>query len=172
MSTEAQFTERLADFRQKAVLLRQIHSDKMHTYATLDAILNYGTLLAAAFATFLGFFGVEKAVETVTGWQLSPQSIGLSYNMIVFALLILSITTTASSLKSKEFIRWRSIIKLTEFITEIDDMRSQEIRADSFGGHLLDLSKRYRSLIEFLPPNNDRQYISAKKHINNKKKNV
>src|SRR5690242_3807620 len=90
--TKAELDLRCGKLRQTCVLLRQIHSQRMSYYESRDTALNVGTLVVAALATFVGFFGVPK-IASLVGiiHPVSNEIVDLIYNAIVFLVLLCSI---------------------------------------------------------------------------------
>lgn len=165
--TKAELDLRCASLREKCVLLRQIHSQRMTHYASLDNFLNIGTLIVAAMATFVGFFGVSKITGLVGMiYPISNEIVDLIYNVVVFLVLIFSILNVAFQFKEKSHQHWRAINLLTDFVTDMDGILSvAKCTAEEIEKDMTFVNSRYKHVVDILPPTSDRDYMSAKKML-------
>jgi uncharacterized protein len=165
--TKPELDARCANLREKCVLLRQIHSQRMTYYVFMDNLLNIGTLVVAAFATFVGFFGVSKITGLVgLVYPISSEIVDLVYNVVVFLVLIFSILNVAFQFKEKSHQHWRAINLLTDFITDIDSIVCvSKFTPEEIEKNMTFINGRYKHVVDILPPTSDGDYIRAKKML-------
>ncbi|HEU0083207.1 MAG TPA: hypothetical protein VFQ87_10095 [Bradyrhizobium sp.] len=169
--TKEELDLRCAELRAKCVLLRQIHSQRMTHYVFMDNFLNIGTLIVAAIATFVGFFGISKITGLVgLVYMISSEVVDLIYNVVVFLVLIFAILNVAFQFKEKSHQHWRAINLLTDFVTDIDSILCvAKCTAEEIEKDMTFINSRYKHVVDILPPTSDRDYIRAKKMLARKK---
>ena len=167
MTTDHDLRERCKALRHKCVLLRQIHSQRMERLQLFDNVLNIGTVVVAAFLTFLGFLGIPKIAAVVNLCCSAPDEfVEFIFNMVVFLVLLFTILNLAFQLKEKAFQRWRSINLLTDFITDIDAVIAvSKIAQAEVERKMSFINSRYKHVVDILPPSTDHDYIRARKAI-------
>jgi hypothetical protein len=167
MATKEELDVRCTKLREKCVLLRQIHSQRMTHYASLDSFLNVGTLIVAALATFVGFFGVPKISNLVSlVYPISNDVVDLIYNGIVFLVLLCSILNVAFQFKEKSNQHWRAINFLTDFVTDIDAILCvANIGSEQIDNDMTFVNERYKHVVDILPATSDKDYMRAKKML-------
>jgi hypothetical protein len=165
--TKDELDLRCGELRKKCVLLRQIHSQRMTHYAFMDNVLNIGTLIVAAVATFVGFFGISKITGLVgLVYPISNEIVDLIYNIVVFLVLIFSILNVAFQFKEKSHQHWRAINLLTDFVTDIDSILCvAKFSAEEVEKDMTFINGRYKHVVDILPPTSDSDYIRAKKML-------
>jgi hypothetical protein len=126
---------------------------------------NIGTVVAAAFLTFLGFLGIPKIVSLVSACcSVSNDGAEFTYNMVVFLVLLFTILNVAFQLKEKAFQRWRAINLLTDFITDIDGILAvSKIAQTEVERKMSFINSRYKHVVDILPPSTDGDYIKARR---------
>jgi hypothetical protein len=165
--TKEELDLRCTKLREKCVLLRQIHSQRMTHYASLDSFLNVGTLVVAALATFVGFFGVPKITNLVgLVYPISSEIVDLIYNIVVFLVLLCSILNVAFQFKEKSNQHWRAINFLTDFVTDIDGILCvANLSAEQIDNDMTFVNERYKHVVDILPATSDKDYMRAKKML-------
>jgi hypothetical protein len=165
--TKEELDIRCGKLHEKCDLLRQMHSQRMTYYASWDDVLNIGTVIVAALATFVGFFGVPKITSLVS--MISPISnevIDLIYNAIIFFVLVFSILNVAFQLKEKSHQHWRAINLLTDFVTDLDAILAVAgLTAEEIEKDMAFINERYKHVVDVLPATSDRDYMRAKKML-------
>jgi hypothetical protein len=166
--SKVELDQRCRQLQHNCALLRQIHSQRMTHFSRVDRVMDIGTLVAAAAATFVGFFGIQKIKSLIdlvfTG--LSLEVIDFTNNIVVFLVLLLSILNVAFQFKEKAHQHWRAINFLTDFLSDLDailavsDMSEQEIEKE-----MAFINGRYKHVIDILPPTSDRDYFQAKRAL-------
>jgi hypothetical protein len=139
----------------------------MEKFQRYDFILDTGTLIAAAFLTFLGFFGVIRITKIITlTYPVNQDIVDLGYNLVVFLVLLFTILNISFRFKEKSFQHWRAINSMTDFVTDIDNLLAHS-RFDDFEieRYMSFLGYRYKHIIDILPPSTDRDYFRAKKSM-------
>ena len=170
--SKAELDKRCEDLRHKCVLLRQIHSQRMSYFARVDRMMDIGTLVAAASATFLGFFGIQKltGLINIVYPNATQDVVELANNVIVFFVLILSILNVAFQFKEKGHKHWRAINHLTDFVSDLDGILAvANISQQDIDREMAFINGRYKHVIDILPPTSDRDYFQAKKALFKKK---
>jgi hypothetical protein len=164
-ATKGELDLRCKELRHKCVLLRQIHSQRMTHYTYWDNFLNIGTLVVAAGATFVGFFGVSKITGLVSLIHpITNEVVDLIYNIVVFLVLVFSILNVAFQFKERSHQHWRAINLLTDFITDIDSILCvAEFTEAESEKEMTFINGRYKHVVDILPPTSDNDYIRAKK---------
>jgi uncharacterized protein len=165
--TKEELDIRCAKLREKCVLLRQMHSQRMTNYAFWDDVLNIGTVVVAALATFVGFFGVPKITSLVSMiFPVSNEVIDLIYNLIIFFVLVFAILNVAFQLKEKSHQHWRAINLLTDFVTDLDGILSVAgLTADEIEKDMAFINERYKHVVDVLPATSDKDYMRAKRML-------
>lgn len=168
--TKAELDARCDRLRHKCVLLRQIHSQRMGHFLRVDRILDIGTLIVAAAATFVGFFGIPKITSLVAlVYPVHSEVIDLANNVVVFFVLILSILNVAFQFKEKAHQHWRAINLLTDFVSDLDATLAVSNMSDQEIGKEMDfINGRYKHVVDVLPPTGDDDYLKAKKALREK----
>ena len=100
-------------------------------FARFDRTLDIGTLIVAAAATFIGFFGIPKITSLIAlAYPVSPEVVDLANSIVVFFVLILSILNVAFQFKEKGHQHWRAINLLTDFVSDLDAILSVSNMSD------------------------------------------
>jgi uncharacterized protein YhhL (DUF1145 family) len=169
--SKAELDNRCNQLRHKCVLLRQIHSQRMAHFTRVDRIMDIGTLVAAAAATFVGFFGIQKITSLIN--LVYPASLEVTdfiNNIIVFLVLLLSILNVAFQFKEKAHQHWRAINHLTDFVCDLDGILAvSDISAQDIEKEMAFINGRYKHVVDILPPTSDSDYFRAKKAFAKKK---
>lgn len=160
---------RLANYRRKAVLLRQIASDNLAQFqqrksvGTVVGVLLTGSLAALALigtsrlrSEFLGGLE-EETIELLLSWLA----------FIVFAATVISAGLRYDERISRSF---RSVVVLSQFIADIDDYVGLGIDSREPAAALDQFRERYKTIIEVLPPNTDKEYVKAKRNLEAKQR--
>jgi len=144
----------------------------MAHFVRVDRFLDIGTLIVAAAATFIGFFGISKITSLIAlVYPVSAEVVDLANNVVVFFVLILSILNVAFQFKEKGHQHWRAINLLTDFISDLDailavsNMSEQEIEKE-----MAFINGRYKHVADVLPPTGDDDYLKAKKALKDKER--
>jgi hypothetical protein len=142
----------------------------MNHFKRLDQGMDIGTLLTAAAATFVGFFGIEKITKLINlVYPLSQDVTDLLNNLIVFSVLILSILNVAFQFKEAAHQHWRAINHLTDFICDLDGILSvSDIAPQEVEKEMAAINGRYKHVVDILPPTTDNDYLKAKTALANK----
>lgn len=166
-ATKEELNARCAALRHKCVLLRQIHSMRMNKAERWDRVLNVGTVIVAALATFVGFFGTPKITHLVSLlYPASEDSVELAYNAIVFLVLLLSILNISFQFKEMGYRHWRAINILTDFVTDLDGITCVARHSDEeLRKNMAFINYRYKHVVDILPPSSDADYLRAKKAL-------
>jgi hypothetical protein len=164
--------QRLAEYKEKLQVLRQIHSDKAGRYAISDTVLNYGTLIATIVITSVGFLGFEnmKAIAVLFGSVLTREVYDAIFNIVVLFLLVFSVLNVALDCRGKAALHYAAITNITRLIVRVEGLitKGDSLRELEVEG----VSDAYDRLIEILPPNTDKEYFSAKEHLLAKKAKI
>jgi hypothetical protein len=139
----------------------------MERFQRHDSILNIGTVVTAAFLTFISFFGTAKITTTISlFYTVSEQVADLLYNSVVFLVLLFSILNVAFQFKDKAFRHWRAINLMTDFVTDIDGMLAVSSMSETeVEKQMAFVNNRYKHVVDVLPPSTDRDYFRAKKAL-------
>ena len=154
---------RISDYKHKAKVLRQIHSNKLAGRSKSNAILNYSTIFASAFVTFFAFFGVDKIHELFLQGRLDLKILAFVFNIFILVLLIISFLQITLRLGEQALRHLSSVQMLTEFITDLDDLKiMKNVHASQSERQIERLNDRYKSIIRVLPANSDSEWRRAK----------
>lgn len=163
--------DRLFDYQNKCVVLKQIQSNKVSFYKKLGSIQKFLTVFVSAFITFLGFSGTEKIstyIEEIFKTPVSLILLELIFNLLIFILFLSTLTHLLFQFDTKQKEAEKSIILLTALQNEIENhQKSFEKENPEFVNII---SEKYEQLIHTLPPNSDRDYLKAKKDLQKKEK--
>ena len=164
--------EEIDDYRSKAEILRQIHSNKAFRYQKRDAIQKVTTLVLTAFLTFLGFTGLAKLEQllALTGIPVNASVVEFVFNLLIFLVLVAVLMSIVLGFQDQAATHNRSIVMLTGFIRDAKD----SARVGDFGSEqaslvLAGFRERYKTMTEALPPSTDAEYIRSKQDYAAKK---
>ena len=168
---------RLAEYKHKCKVLKQIQSEKALFFKRVNNIQNVLTISISAFITFIGFSGKEKIVEFLS-FSLTPEkatwintnNIEFIYNILVFVLFFEMILHLIFQCGVKQFESERAVQLLSSLINEIDDLLlgiSKPINVKT----LEMINYKYTSITQIIPSNTDSEYKKAKKKISTPKPN-
>ena len=149
-----------------AEYLRQINSNKAFSLERKTRWMTILTVVVATGVTFIGFIGINK-ISAVFIPQLQPNqdAIDIVFNLLVLALLLLTILQLIYRLPERTAEHHRAITRLTDFLGPHDDM----VRASAHGAQSLThedaraTREKYLAMVAALPPNTDKEFFQAKK---------
>jgi hypothetical protein len=164
---------RLLDYKGKLQVLRQVHSDKAKHFDRLDGWLNYGTLVATIIITCVGFLGFEnmKLIFDLFGRTLAKNAYDAGFNVLVLGLLIFSVLNVALGSGRTAQKHYESITNITKLLVLLDDIIAKNDTTNE-ARYIDETRDRYEKLIDTLPPNTDKEFFDAKRHLLTKKAKV
>ena len=137
-----------------AEYLRQINSNKAFSLERKTRWMTILTVVVATGVTFIGFIGINK-ISAVFIPQLQPNqdAIDIVFNLLVLALLLLTILQLIYRLPERTAEHHRAITRLTDFLGPHDDM----VRASAHGAQSLThedaraTREKYLAMVELRP---------------------
>jgi len=114
---------RILDYDHKAKVLRRIHSNKLARTSRWNNVLNFSTITVSAFVTFFAYFGITRIHDLFLKNVLDEEKLGFLFNVLVLILLIASFLQITLSLGEKSLAHLTSVRLLTEFLTDLDDLK-------------------------------------------------
>jgi uncharacterized protein len=164
----------IATFRNKAVVLREIHSNLAQKCRTFDLWFTVLTIFLISSSSFLGFSGVET-IHLVLMKSFFAKYIPeleifkLAFNVGIFGIFFVSLLNLIFRWKENHTIHFQGVVRLTHFINWLDE---QKILNTSFDEQLIkDISSKYAAIIDILPPNDAKDYLKAKQSLASKSTN-
>lgn len=164
--------ERLLDYRNKCKVLKQIQSNKALFYRRINNTQNFITVFVSGFITFIGFSGVDQIQKYLqffnSHFQIAIETIQMGYNLSVFLLFLIVIFHMVFRFNDKQVDSEKAISLLSGLINEIDDA-IENVQAH----HVMSsISEKYLLIIQMIPSNTDKEYIKAKKSLEEKAKAI
>jgi hypothetical protein len=161
--------KRASSYRKKAKVLRQINSNKMGSCRRWKKFYDLSIFVPTLILTFFSFYGLEKVHENFVSKLISQQVLNLSYNILILFVLVLSALQMASRLGEQEVEHFGTVKKLTDFITDLDDIiELTSIPKEMCSKIIGDLNTAYENITGSLPQNSDKEWEVAKKQLEKK----
>lgn len=162
--------ERIFEYKHKAEVLRQIHSDRAKRYNCINSTQSIITVVVSGFITFIGFYGIEKLRILL---NLSQEQDGLFefiFNFLIFLLFVNVILHLVFHFSKKQADSNRAIVLLSSFMNEtsdiIENIKHGRINSEQL---LTDVVRyKYDTIIQSIPANTDKEFLRAKKSLQNK----
>jgi len=150
--------EGLRRYRRRAEVLRQIHSLKLSRYQRRDNITRVSLVTISVALTFIGFMGTARLRSV---FHAPPGVVDPIFDILLLGLVIAVIVEAIYRFGERAGAHQRSIVVLTGFLTELDDMLQLRIPGDA-QPTLDHVRGRYTLITEILPPSTDAEYLAAK----------
>lgn len=147
----------IQNYRRKAVVMREIHSTLAEKCRRYDLWFTFMMLALVSATTFFSF----SKINLIEGTWLD---IGIPiFNIVVFLVFFASLLNLVFRWKENHTLHFQGVVRLTHFILWVD----QELTlAKKFDPILITkVCERYQSIIDILPPNDNKAYIAAKKSL-------
>lgn len=161
--------ERLTKYRHRAVVLRQIHANKVEKSGSYGTAINVAVVTLSCIVTFLGLYDRDKLVSTL-GIFGSKEVAEMTFLLSAIALVTASIFLVGYRHRDDYHAHNRSVQSLTDFITDIDDLlKIETLEAEQIAEVLINTNRAYKRLTEMLPPCTDAEYRIAKQALEEKK---
>lgn len=163
--------DRLFDYQNKCIVLKQIQSNKVNRYRILGNIQKFLTVFVSAFITFLGFSGTEKVskyIEEIFRTPVSLILLELIFNSLIFILFLSTLTHLLFQFDNKQKEAEKSIILLTALQNEIENYLKDFTEGNKT--YISVVAEKYEQLIHTLPSNSDNDFLKAKKDLHKKEK--
>ena len=159
---------RIEDYLKKAVLLKQIMSNKARLYRKINAAQNIATVAVSSLLLFVGFSGLDKITKYIS-WvhPVTHDGAELAFNLLVFVLFVVGVLHLVFRFPEKQSFSEKGIAALAALANEIEDtVSSKGNLVISEGSARLDLVRtRYEGIAESLPANSDREFLNAKRDL-------
>ncbi|MFW3371463.1 nucleotidyltransferase family protein [Aliarcobacter butzleri] len=162
--------DRIVNYKNKLLILKQIHSNKAQFYKIINTIQNIITIIVSGFLTFIGFYGNEKIVILLSKFSINVDIsiIEFIFSLLVFFIFLLVIFHLVFNIHEKQSISEKAVNKLSIFINELKDII--ETKNDLSQNLIENIKYKYMTIIDILPPNSDKDYLKAKKDFTQKSK--
>ena len=162
--------ERLAEYRHKLRVLRQIMSNKARHYARVNNSANIARVVVSSFLTFMGFAGITKVYGWISIFAAIQQStVELAFTLSVFSLFVLVVLHLVFRFNTKQFEAERAVVMLTQLANEVDDMLAAAEHGYRITKTEVDLIRsKYDTLTMVIPANSDKEFLRAKKDYRDK----
>lgn len=159
---------RIEDYLKKAVLLKQIMSNKARQYRAINAGQNIATVAVSSLLLFIGFSGLDK-ITLYLSWinPVTREGAELAFNLLVFALFVVGVLHLVFRFPEKQSSAEKGVAALAALANEIEDtVTSKGNLVISEGQAKIDLVRtRYEAIAESLPANSDREFQRAKRDL-------
>jgi len=165
--------ERINEYRHKSRILRQIHSNKSKKYGVINGVQNVITVVVSSFITFIGFYGVNDLHLLINKWITIDVSVfEFLFNLFVFILFINVILHLVFHFNNKQSESDKAIVLLTSLINEANDIIEKwRTNPSVISENIIDLVRhKYLTITSVIPANTDKEFLKAKKSINEKEK--
>lgn len=157
-------------YKHKALVLRQIHSDKL-TWATRA---NFGFTILIITATVVFTFAAVVGIPTVHEMLFSAfeeKQIEFANNVIIVMIVLLSIAQLIFNYPEKISTHLNSVKRLTEFMVDLDDILLIRHCSERDCERLIEhMHSNYVCILQVLPESSDADWRQAKKKQENKDK--
>jgi hypothetical protein len=161
--------KRVAAYKHKAKVLRQIHSNKMWLIELKGTALDYGTLTASVALAFTSIMGTTKLHGLFFKGVTTVDVLDFAVNTIIMIVLLLSVMQIALRFGEKKAEAQNCVNVLTTFLTELDDVEIlKNPTADECERQLERLRHRYEAITPILPSNTDADWEAAKIQLSKK----
>lgn len=163
--------ERINEYRHKAKVLRQIHSNKAKKYGLINNTQSVITVIVSSFITFIGFYGISNLHQLINKSMVIDISVfEFLFNLFVFILFINVILHLVFHFNKKQSESDKAIVLLTSIINEANDVIENGRKNSSFITENIVDSIRYKYLTvtSVIPANSDKEYLNAKKSFREK----
>lgn len=159
---------RIEDYFKKALLLKQIMSNKARRLRAINAAQNIATVAVSSLLLFVGFSGLDKITKYIS-WvhPVTRDGAELAFNMLVFALFVVGVLHLVFRFPEKQASSEKGVAALAALANEIEDtVSSKGNLVMSEGSAKLDLVRtRYEAIAEGLPANSDSEFLRAKRDL-------
>ncbi len=171
----------IADHRRKAVVLREINSDLAQKCRSRDMWFTVVTLILVTLASFIGFSGTEniqgafnvlsssssEATSSIMGLLRGDSKfVTVTFNFIVLLIFLSSLLNLIFRWKENHTSHFQSVVRLTHYISWLD---KKKVLAKEFDEKIIEaIFAKYQAIIDTLPPNDDKDYVRAKKTLRKK----
>jgi hypothetical protein len=157
--------ERLADYKNKLRVLRQIMSNKAQYYARINNGATVLRVVAVSLVTFMGFAGIPKVHGWISNFATIEQStLEFAFAILVFILFVLVILHLVLRFGAKQFEAERAIVMLTHLANEIDDMLVAAEHVHNVTQATVEVVRsKYDTLTHVIPINSDKEFFHAKR---------
>jgi uncharacterized protein len=170
--THGRQESRIEDYRTKAILLKQIMSNKARRYRAVNAAQNIATVAVSSLLLFMGFSGLDK-ITKYASWihPITGDGAELAFNLLVFGLFVVGVLHLVFRFPAKQNSAEKGIAALAALANELEDtVTSKGNLVISEGPAKIDLVRtRYEAIAENLPANSDREFQRAKRDLATKK---
>lgn len=195
-------------YRNKATVVRQIHSNIAESNRKWDIRHTLTTIILGAIITFTGFMGTDRIFDTLFANDLpynaegtspahlnhSPDNIkiingeikqplttikdssnyrkkifDLVFNGAVLMLFITSVLNLIYRWKEDHTVHFQGVVRLTTYINWLDELKLVGVATADIN-LLKKIRGRYQSIVEALPPNDERDFLKAKRSLFEKEK--
>ncbi|MCQ4634973.1 nucleotidyltransferase family protein [Shinella sp. CPCC 100929] len=159
---------RIEDYTKKAVILKQIMSNKARRYQKINAAQNIATVVVSSFLLFFGFSGIDK-IQKYASW-ISPVSIDVTelfFNLSMFLLFLIGTLHLVFRFPDKQSQSEKAVASLASLVNEISDTittRGNLVASDEPSKIEL-VRTRYEAIAENIPANSDKEFIRAKRDL-------
>jgi len=146
--------------------MREIHSTLAESCRKKDFYFTIGTLILVSSTTFLGFSGIESRQILLSDAESHKNLSTFIFNFLVFIVFLMSLLNLVFRWKENHTLHFQGVVRLTDFIVWLD---KEILLIKSFDELLINkICSKYQAIIDILPPNDDNDYINAKKSLNRK----
>lgn len=169
--SHARHGSRIEEYLVKAVILKQIMSNKARRYRFINAAQNVATVAVSSLLLFIGFSGLEKITKYLSWiYPATKDGAELSFNFLVFALFVVGVLHLVFRFSEKQSSAEKGVAALAALANEIEDtVSSKGNLVISEEPAKIDLIRtRYEAIAENLPANSDREFLRAKRDLSRK----
>lgn len=155
-------------YLKKAIILKQIMSNKARQYRNINAAQNFTTVAVTSLLLFVGFSGLDK-ITLYLSWiyPVTRDGAELAFNALVFMLFVVGVLHLVFRFSEKQSSAEKGVAALAALANEIEDtITSKGNLVISEGPGRVDLVRtRYEAIAENLPANSDREFLRAKRDL-------
>jgi len=112
-----------------------------------------------------------KLIFDLFGRTLAKNAYDAGFNVLVLGLLIFSVLNVALGSGRTAQKHYESITNITKLLVLLDDIIAKNDTTNE-ARYIDETRDRYEKLIDTLPPNTDKEFFDAKRHLLTKKAKV
>lgn len=169
----------LNDYRLNCEYLKQICSDKANKYYRYNNYLTRITLIASIILSAIAFVNKDTVIEYffIAGEHSDNECITTQYtfiydfiyNSIVVLVLVLSVINLICRFQERSTEYFHTVTTLSSIIREIDKLSLIEADTSKFILEFENIQLKYNTILDYLPPHTDNDFIKAKYKLKVKK---
>ncbi len=172
-----QYNSILEEYKSSCEYLKQICSNKANKYYKYNKFFTTVTIIASIVLSSIAFAGKETILmfystltdNNETNIQGLTSGYDIGYNMIVLFIVILSIINILYKFQERSTDYFQTVTALSSMIRDIDNLQKSCIDDKIFSEEFNIIKIKYNTMLNYLPPHTDKDFIRAKYKLKIKK---